>query len=146
MTGKSIRDTLGFVGVVLSLLFVGAELRQNTTVARAQTRQALTDAYADFAMTMATEPAIQQEWSEQFIDDPSGAPSPASWMMWAMMRQLENVYLQFREDVIDESVFHSYGWTANPTYRQQGFQAWWTDVRERFHPDFVVAFEAANGI
>ena len=37
MSGKAIRETLGFLAVVASLVFVGFEIRQNTQVARGQT-------------------------------------------------------------------------------------------------------------
>ena len=40
---KGMRDTLAAVGVVLSLIFVGYELRQNTQVARAAAVQAIAD-------------------------------------------------------------------------------------------------------
>jgi hypothetical protein len=35
MSGKSIREALAAVGIVLSLVFVGLELRQNTLAVRA---------------------------------------------------------------------------------------------------------------
>jgi hypothetical protein len=41
MSGKAIRETLGFLAVVTSLVFVGMEIRQNTAVARGQARRNL---------------------------------------------------------------------------------------------------------
>jgi len=35
MSGRAVRETLAALGVIASLVFVGAEIRQNTTVARA---------------------------------------------------------------------------------------------------------------
>ena len=35
MSGKAIRETLGFLGVMASLIFVGLEIRQNTLASRA---------------------------------------------------------------------------------------------------------------
>ncbi len=40
MSGKAIRESLGFLAVVASMVLVGLEIRQNTTVARAATRLA----------------------------------------------------------------------------------------------------------
>ena len=34
MSGKAIRETLGFLAVVAGLVFVGLEIRQNTIAAR----------------------------------------------------------------------------------------------------------------
>ena len=41
MSGKTIRETLGFLVVVASLVFVGMEIRQNTIAARAAAYQAI---------------------------------------------------------------------------------------------------------
>jgi hypothetical protein len=35
MSGKAVRETLGFLGVIASLIFVGLEIRQNTVTAQA---------------------------------------------------------------------------------------------------------------
>ena len=35
MSGMALRETLGFLGVMASLVFVGLEIRQNTALARA---------------------------------------------------------------------------------------------------------------
>ena len=41
MSGKAIRETLGFLAVVASLVFVGLEVRQNTVAARSAAYQAI---------------------------------------------------------------------------------------------------------
>ena len=54
MSGKAVRETLGFLAVVASMVFVGAEIRQNTAAIRGQTRQALNVDYREWQMTMAS--------------------------------------------------------------------------------------------
>ena len=41
MSGKAIRETLGFLAVVASMIFVGWEIRQNTVAARSAAYQAI---------------------------------------------------------------------------------------------------------
>ena len=41
MSGKVIRETLGFLAVVASMVFVGLEIRQNTRAVRGATVQAM---------------------------------------------------------------------------------------------------------
>lgn len=43
MSRTELRETVGLVAVVASLVFVGLEIRQNTAVARGQARQNLAD-------------------------------------------------------------------------------------------------------
>ena len=147
MSSKAVREMIGFAGVILSLVFVGLEVRQNTAVARAQTRQSLTELYTQHSLTMATNADLRLEWNQTFYDESTRIPtSGAEWAMWANLRQLENVYLQFQDGVVDESVFYSYAWRGNPLAREAKWRAWWADRRERFNPDFVAEFEQENDI
>ncbi len=41
MSGKAIRETLGFLAIVASMVFVGLEIRQNTVAARSAAYQAI---------------------------------------------------------------------------------------------------------
>jgi hypothetical protein len=58
MSGKDIRETVGLLLVVASMVFVGLEIRQGTTVARAQSRQFLTENHREWAYTLATNPDL----------------------------------------------------------------------------------------
>jgi hypothetical protein len=41
MSGKAVRETLGFLVVVAGLVFVGLEIQQNTAIARGQLHRAV---------------------------------------------------------------------------------------------------------
>jgi hypothetical protein len=56
MSGKDVRESVGLLLVVASLVFVGMEIRQSTAVARAQSRQFLTENHREWAYTLATNP------------------------------------------------------------------------------------------
>jgi hypothetical protein len=43
MSGNALRETVGFVGVIASLVFVGLEIRQNTRAAQASAVQEATN-------------------------------------------------------------------------------------------------------
>ncbi len=133
-------------GVILSLIFVGLEIRQNTAAVRAQTRQDLTTTSADFLMGMATtdigdlwfrwaagEDITESEWNRLRLAVITG------------VRNLENIYLQFSEGVIDESALNGYGWRGSVMYDTDRFAQWWgAGGRARFSPEFVAAFEAVH--
>jgi hypothetical protein len=73
VSGKAVRETLRFLAVGASLVFVGLEIQQNNAIALAQTRQAVLDTYVDFQLTMWANPEIARASSAQF-----GAPPPPS--------------------------------------------------------------------
>lgn len=60
MSAAAIRETLGFIGVVGSLIFVGIEIQQNTKVARAAAYQEIGFTAADAYRTM----SLDREWAE----------------------------------------------------------------------------------
>jgi hypothetical protein len=105
MSGKAVRETLAALGVIASLVFVGMELQQNTAAIRGQTRQSLNADYWEWQPTVASSPDLFNSFSQEFE---SGA-TPAGFAMFARMRNLENAYLQYREGLVGEPVFNSYG-------------------------------------
>ncbi len=144
MSGKAIRETLGFLAVVASMVFVGLEIRQNTAVARAQARQFLTENHREFVLTLATEPDLLAAYTDRFPegDGRTEAERQADYAMFVWLRHLENVFLQVQEGVADETFLMGYGFGGQTNLRSPGFADFWTSRRSRFNPDFVAAFEA----
>lgn len=142
MSKAAIRETIGFLGVVVSLLFVGLEIRQNNAIASAQTRQALASEYREFWLSLAFSGQLEE------VSGPAlaGSDTKASIVQWVRMRLLENVYDQYREGVVDESVFLGYGWRGDPEFKTSEFSEWWAQRRDRFDPGFVSEFEKRQGI
>ena len=144
MSAKTIGETLAALGVIASLVFVGLEIQQNTAVARAQTRQALTEDLREFIMTLAADETLFEVYHNRFDTGYEGTLDDrrATYVMYARLRMVENVFLQVREGVVDESIFLSYGWSDQPLFMTSDFREWWPLQRSRFNSDFVAAFEA----
>ena len=148
MSGKTIGEILAALGVIASLVFVGLEIKQNTAVVRAQTRQALTEDLREFIMTLAADPSLFEAFHNRFRSDYEGTLDDrrALYVMYARLRMVENVFLQVQEGVVEKSIFLSYGWSDQPVFMAPYFHEWWPDQRSRFNPDFVAAFEAEYGL
>ena len=65
--------------------------------------------------------------------------------MWTNLRNVENVFLQSLEGVIDQSVLNTYGFTS-PPYSAPFFAPFWDESRSQFDARFGEAFETANGL
>src|SRR4051812_43744335 len=113
MSGKEIRETLGFIGVVVSLVFVGLQIRQSTAVARGQTRQDLAALNQEYLTLQSTDSDFNDLYRRAWIDGDerlsASEESRARYGMRLVLRRLENVYFQFREGLVDESALASYG-------------------------------------
>ena len=51
---RNILEIIGFFSVIASLVFVGMEIRQNTTAVRGATNQAISDQVSELLLTIAT--------------------------------------------------------------------------------------------
>ena len=144
---RALGDKIAVIGVILSLVFVALQIKQNTSAVRAQTRQQLTDASTEFLLAVATTDLGDMYGrfldGEAMTDREMDHVAPA---LVATVRNLENVFLQTRDGVIDESALLSYGWRGSRTYASDAFAAWWKTNRDRFNADFVQAFEADHGL
>lgn len=143
MTKEAIRETVGVLGVVASLLFVGLEIRQSTAVARGQTRQELEAMNQAWLAQITGDPFYSDLWYRAWVTDGLIEPEEeyrASMMMTQFMRRLENIYFQHAEGLVDDSALRSYGLQdIGAFFAMPRFPGWWIEAgwRERFHPDFV---------
>ncbi len=152
MSGKAVRETMGFLAVVAGLVFVGVELRQNTAAQRSETRQAMADAAQEFSLRVAESPTLSRVWTD-FLSGAGDVPLSrvdsiqARGVTFALLRQVENVYLQYVDGPFDESILATYGFTGG-VWRLPGFIEYWNSstYQELWDPGFLRAFEAANDL
>ncbi|HKK92021.1 MAG TPA: hypothetical protein VJ925_01265 [Longimicrobiales bacterium] len=142
---------LAALGVIGSLVFVGLEIQQNTAAIRAQTRQGVADRNADAIYAVAENPELARAWTIVWQDGiPGEVATPvdsaqARWAMWGMVRMVEHAYLQVEEGILPESSLNGYGFRDNNNFQNPQFAPFWADIRNRFDPRFVEAFEAEYG-
>ncbi|MDX1626099.1 MAG: hypothetical protein R3323_06265 [Wenzhouxiangellaceae bacterium] len=142
-------QSIGMLGVVVSLLFVGWEIRQNTQVARAAAVQATIEQIIEWQ----TDVALNDDWI-RIIDFLNTGGSYAElapvdqqrygWVVSATVRIMENRFRQMQLGVISSEDLGVGGGTANPNwFRSDHFISYWTEVdRTRsWTPDFLEFFE-----
>ncbi len=145
-----IEKTLAALGVIVSLLFVGYEIRQNTNVARATAVQAT----ADQILQWQTETALDPDWIRiiTFLREGNGGYDDLSpedrqrygWIVSSTVRITENRYRQMQLGVISLEDLGAHGGVSNINwYRSDHFLAWWgsRDQTLSWAPDFVEFFE-----
>lgn len=148
MTWKGLRETLPALGVILSLIFVGYEIRQNTKVARSAT-------YQDIGFT------VLETWRQRSLD-PGLAElmvtvrdtmqwdqlSDADWyqitaVLMGSMRAWEAVYRQVQEGLLPPETMgqFGYGWKFGPWEKRV-----WPDVERTLSDDFAAFVREYNGL
>jgi len=149
MSGKSVRQAAAAVGVILSLLFVGMELRQNTLAVRATALNDLATGSRDWTMAIASSPeltAAMVNWLTGQDMDSTERLMAVSTVI-ALLRNVENVFLQVQAGAVDESALVSYGFGgAGGPFDSPFFAEYWAGTKGNYNPDFVLAFEAERGL
>jgi hypothetical protein len=161
---RALLEVVSAAAVVASLVFVGLEIQQNTAAQRSQTRQAISDASSDFLLRLAEDEEVMAAW-HGIWDAPGGQDvwrgtdnnehQPLTHMdtiraetaMLALVRRLENVYLQHGEGVFGRTVLDNYSFNS-PVYQTPQFERWWKTIpfARLFDSSFVREFEEANAL
>jgi len=146
MTSKGIRETLTAVGVVVSLLFVGLELRQNTLAVKATALNDLASGSRDYLLAVSADRELVAATMAFMADEELDRVdvTRVEMTLMAIFRNLENVFLQVRTGAVDASALQSYGFRG--AYGSTHFRDWWGRTRPGFNLDFVAAFETENRI
>lgn len=118
-------------GVILSLLFVGFEIRQNTAIARGQARQDLAQINQEWLVLISQDVEFEALWNDAFGPAPrelsAAEDRRAQYIMTIHLRRLENVYLQYREGLVEKSALQNYGFAQTEMFRRPEFERYWID-------------------
>ena len=124
----SVKEFVTATGVILSLIFVGLEIRQNTLAVHSSTLQALSDSHRDLILgsllnedhSALISRTFQGETSETFTDHEN---TRLLGYYIVFVSHLQNTYMQREAGVIDDQVFEAFGWNA-ASIRTPHFEEW----------------------
>ncbi len=139
-----IAEIIAAVAVVVSLVYVGKELRSNTAAVRAASMQAVTGASSEILLTVASDSALSR--IRQIGDrDPSALTDAEAYRYHTLIRQvwltMQHVYLQNELQVVDPRVWGAYHRVICTMWSQPGPRATWPVHSGILDPDFVAFVE-----
>ena len=133
---KDLVEVTGVLAVVISLIFVGMELAQNTAAVRTQTGQSvqidLRD-QLDFSQ-------IEAQVSTKSPDERTAAEAlMRRQYFFRAMRSYENQWYHFSEGYLDEDLFRGYQQHLRITLGLEDYLERWNARKKMgfFHPGFV---------
>ncbi|HUG39586.1 MAG TPA: hypothetical protein VMM12_03840 [Longimicrobiales bacterium] len=139
----SVGQALAAAGAVLSLVFVGLEVRQNTKAIRGTTYQAVAEANTDWLAMLALEPELldlTRRWTAgdtTFTAEERGRIYVLQLHFW---RTIENAHYQYLQGNLPEDVVRR--WIPPDMFGNPILARWWSGARDRFTPAFVGYVEA----
>ena len=139
-------EVLAAVGVIVSLLYLALQIRQNTQSVRAATFQDFTRESADTTRLLVQEAGMLSEFvpllDGEVAFDPAGDPR-FGLVAGLFARNLQFAWMELQDGRMDPRHFDSYvSYHAENWIRRPGWSGWWTLNRHHFHPDFATWVES----
>ena len=134
---RSVSEVAALLSVLVGLVFVGVEIRNNTAVARAESRREASAENIGFLMRIIEDPELnllwRDDWTLEWFEGLSSEDQGRVVLLTiSMMLRLENVYLQYSEGLLNESALLAYGMTQ-PKVTETWFgtcQRQWDTLRD----------------
>jgi len=144
----AVAELLGALGVIVTLVYLGLQIRQNTVSTRTSSYQAavatsieltvrvgldsdatriLTTGCADFA-------ALSTEDQNRF-----------STLASSIFRNFENIFYQHKQGAIDDALWSGWSSRMRLMFALPGVQEWWPANSEGYAEDFAAHLESTPG-
>ena len=136
-------EILGLLSVIASLLFVGVEIRQNTTAIRGATQQDISYQISEIYKIAVENEKIALITSKAYQGitkkDLSEIDFSRFWLFAMMgLRRVENIYLQYNNGFVGSEAFDRIDMVF---YRTPLVREIWEERKNSFDPEFVVFYE-----
>lgn len=95
-------EIIGSIAIVVSLLYVGLEINQNSKEVRASNRQSISSRVEIFTLAVANNPMMFAPFEGDYEDLPEERQVQLSLFNAAMFRNTEEAYLMYLEGLLSE--------------------------------------------
>ena len=126
---SAISEIVGAIAVVISLIYVAAQIRQNTKMMRSAAKQGLTEASQNFIYTAIDK---SEEWVKLTTgDDPSTPEEEArmSLMVRAMLRGFESQCYQYESGLLEDDEWYALQAAIKDLCSLPGFNRYWQQLK-----------------
>lgn len=141
----AIGEIIGATAVVITLVYLAVQVRQNTKSVRTSTLLANSDLWASLFCSLA-EKDTAAAYATGMLGRADIKPihyTQFFLMCRAMFVAFENQYYQYRHGTLDESTYLGYERSiTTQLISMPGFRIWWTQSCDVFSPEFVEHVEA----
>ena len=126
---SDISQALGAVAVIVSLIFVGLEIRHNTRALKATSHHAVTDSFNAINTLIMSDPKVARIWrlgmaGSELLDEDERVSF--SYMALGYMRIFETLHYQFSTGALEPKLFEAELSTLKWSVTNPGFLPWWS--------------------
>jgi hypothetical protein len=139
-------DFVGGVAVIVSLLYLAVQIRQNTRMLKASALAAVTDAYISFNRLLGSDPAVARVFQVGLEDFASLAEDEKRQflnLLRAAFAGYEHVFQNFRGGLIEPEVWQRIVRDGTLLLARPHIRIWWEARKSVYTESFVRALEQA---
>ena len=143
----AVAELVGATGVIASLFYLGTQIRQNTRSVRSSSYHAVVTNLSGLSGTIGRDEAMTDVLFRGASDFDALSDTEQyqfSLTMISLFRSYEDIFYQYRQEMIDESVWTGWSHSMRRQFWRPGTQVWWPSWREDCHRDFCDFLEAST--
>lgn len=141
----SVAELISSIAVLVSLIYLGVQIRNSTEAARTSTYHEIVAAFGGLNQTMAGSPDLSLLYVsalEDFEALTAAERARISQLFYQTFRYFENMFYQHQRGYLEDDVWIGWNKLMITYFRRPGFQTWWALRREAFSSGFVAYLES----
>lgn len=129
---------LANIGVLLGIIFLAVEMRQNTAMMQAQTRDAITGKQMDFYSQILSTPEITENFIVRsgYVDEFELGLAQTNNLYRSQLRMWENEWYQYQQGLFDDEEFEPRMNLWRTSLDAQPYVDFWNLIRNTHSPSF----------
>lgn len=139
ITLSALAQVISAVGVIISLIYLAVQVRQNTRAVRNSTHHHLTVTRLDYVGMVVQNPELSHilhRGSQDLTTLSAEERYRFSLLMYYLFSAGENFYYQYRQGALDEEQWARWCETLRNYFTQPGIRAWFAKNPRRFAASF----------
>lgn len=127
-------EIIGVFAIILSLVYVGRQLKQNTKATKIAASQAFVQMYNTFTSDLAGSHEIADIWYRGLADFKGLNPADTvrfSAVASQLFRVLQSAYIQCKDGALEEELWIGFEQSMYDALTHRGLKDWWL-IRERW--------------
>ena len=136
----SVGEFLGGLAVLVSLIYLALQIRQNTTSVRAATSASVSESLSRFTETLISQPELARLWFQGISNYDSledQARNQFGMALLTYMRRVENAFYQHARGFVDPDHWQTTERILTRSMSRPGVLRWWSESKPLFSDRFV---------
>jgi hypothetical protein len=132
-------EIVSALGIVISLIYVGIQVTDNTSAIRSETASNASTEFIDWYKHVSDDPELMDVWlrgvtSPETLDEQQSLRFV--FLLHIVMLQFQNNYYLVEEGTLDEKMLSAINNTLATIRGTPGFELYWSLRRELFYPEY----------